>query len=302
MAKRGPRARHLYQTIGYPLQAVFAWLVIGIFAALPMDWASGLGGWVGRTIGPRLGLTRRADRNLRRALPDLDDARIAAIISDMWDNLGRVVGELPHLVNISKPTPGGRVEIVGEKFIEASRKDGTSCILFSGHFANWEVFALAARAIGLNYAQVYRAPNNPFVESLLQRIRGLDVSNTVPKGARGARTAVETLKSGRRLGMLVDQKMNNGIPVPFFGQDAMTASAPADLSLRYDCPAIPARMERLGGCHFRLSFSPPIAPPATGSRETDSAAIMLAVNKQLEDWIRDRPGQWLWLHNRWPEA
>jgi KDO2-lipid IV(A) lauroyltransferase len=30
--------------------------------------------------------------------------------------------------------------------------------------------------------------------------------------------------------------------------------------------------------------------------------MMLAVNQQLEDWIRDRPGQWLWLHNRWPDV
>ena len=302
MAKRGPGAMTLYHAIGYPSQAVIAWIVVGIFAALPMDWASGLGGWVGRTIGPRLRLTRRADRNLRRALPDLDDAQIAAIIRDMWDNLGRVVGELPHLVKISKPAPNGRVEVVGEQYIEASRKDGTSCILFSGHFANWEVFALAAKAIGLPYAQVYRAPNNPFVESLLHRIRGLDISDTVPKGARGARAAVETLKSGRRLGMLVDQKLNDGIPVPFFGQDAMTTSTPADLSLRYHCPAVPARMERLDGCHFRLSFYAPLTPPATGNRKTDSAAMMLAANKQFEEWIRERPGQWLWLHNRWPDG
>ncbi len=302
MAKRGPFARHLYHAIGYPLQGLIAWLVVGVFAALPMDWASGLGGWVGRTIGTRLGLTRRADRNLRRVLPDLDDAQIAAIIRDMWDNLGRVIGELPHLEKIAMPAPDGRVEVVGEQYIDASRQNGTSCILFSGHFANWEVFALAAKAIGLPYVQIYRAPNNPFVESLLHRIRGLNKSDTVPKGARGARAAVETLKSGRRLGMLVDQKMNDGIPVPFFGQDAMTASAPADLSLRYNCPAIPARMERLGGCHFRLSFYPPLTPPATGSRATDSAAMTLTVNILLEDWIRDRPGQWLWIHNRWPDA
>ena len=302
MAKRGPVARKLYRAIGYPLQALVAWLVVGLFSALPMDWASGLGGWIGRTIGPRLGLTRRADRNLRRVLPDLNDTQIAAIVRDMWDNLGRLVGELPHLQKISLPTPQGRVEVVGEQHIDSSRRNSTACILFSGHFANWEVFALAARAIGLPYAQIYRAPNNPFVESLLHRIRGLDVSDTVPKGAKGARAAVKTLKTGRRLGMLVDQKMNNGIPVPFFGLDAMTASAPADLALRYNCPAIPARIERLGGCHFRLSFYPPLTQPATGNRTTESAAMMMAVNSLLEDWIRDRPGQWLWLHNRWPNA
>jgi KDO2-lipid IV(A) lauroyltransferase len=300
MAKRSRGTRHFYYSIGYPVQAVIAWIVVGVFAALPLDWASGLGGWIGRTIGPRLRVSLRADRNLRRAMPELDETQIAAIIHDMWDNLGRVVGEMPHLVKISKAAPEGRVEVSGEEHIESSRRDGTACILFSGHFANWEVFALAAKAIGLPYAQVYRAPNNPFVESLLRHIRGLDISDTVPKGAKGARAAVEVLKSGRRLGMLVDQKLNDGIPVAFFGEEVMTASAPADLSLRYGCPAIPARMERLHGCRFRLTFYPPLTPPATGNRKTDAAAMMLAVNQLLEEWIRERPSQWLWLHNRWP--
>ena len=44
--------------------------------------------------------------------------------------------------------------------------------------------------------------------------------------------------------MLVDQKMNDGIPVPFFGRDAMTAPALALLALRYDCAVVPIRMER----------------------------------------------------------
>jgi len=30
------------------------------------------------------------------------------------------------------------------------------------------------------------------------------------------------------------------------------------------------------------------------------AEAMRRVNAMLEDWIRERPGQWLWLHNRWP--
>jgi len=28
---------------------------------------------------------------------------------------------------------------------------------------------------------------------------------------------------------------------------------------------------------------------------------MAQVNATLEEWIRDRPEQWLWVHRRWPD-
>jgi KDO2-lipid IV(A) lauroyltransferase len=101
--------------------------------------------------------------------------------------------------------------------------------------------------------------------------------------------------------MLADQKMNDGIPVPFFGRPAMTASALAVLALRFDCDVLPARVERLGGAHFRLTVFPPLPLPRSGDHHADVAALMAQVNQTLEEWIRDRPGEWFWLHRRWPD-
>jgi KDO2-lipid IV(A) lauroyltransferase len=47
--------------------------------------------------------------------------------------------------------------------------------------------------------------------------------------------------------MLVDQKMNDGIAVPFFGRDAMTAPALARLAFRFDATVVPVRILRLKG-------------------------------------------------------
>ena len=101
--------------------------------------------------------------------------------------------------------------------------------------------------------------------------------------------------------MLVDQKMNDGIPVPFFGRDAMTAPALARLALRYKCRVIPARAERLGGARFRLTFYDPMPLPDTGNLQADTLTLMTAVNAQIEAWIRERPDHWFWLHRRWPD-
>jgi KDO2-lipid IV(A) lauroyltransferase len=26
-----------------------------------------------------------------------------------------------------------------------------------------------------------------------------------------------------------------------------------------------------------------------------------AMNELMESWIREQPGQWLWIHRRWPD-
>ncbi len=304
MAKRSPAARRVTRALVYPLEAIGAVLLFGLFRALPLDAASGFGGWLGRTLGPRLGITRRAVRNIRRALPEKTDVEIAVIITEMWDNLGRVVGEYPHLDRIgAAPEKGGRVTVEDWSLVEPFRgEDGAPCILFSGHLANWEAFALYARNNGLGYAQIYRPANNPMVDALMRRVRRLDDADIAPKGAGGARKAIKLLRAGKRIGMLVDQKLNDGIDVPFFGLSAMTAPAPAQLGLRLGCAVVPARIERLGGCHFRVSFLPPLTLPDTGDRKSDVAAMMGEVNRLLEGWIRERPGQWLWLHRRWPDS
>ncbi|MBL4691050.1 MAG: lauroyl acyltransferase, partial [Rhodospirillales bacterium] len=98
----------------------------------------------------------------------------------------------------------------------------------------------------------------------------------------------------------VDQKMNDGIPVPFFGRDVMTAPALAELALRYDCPVVPARITRLKGARFRLMALAPLELIRTGDHKADVAANMAQVNALIEQWVRDTPEQWLWLHNRWP--
>ena len=92
-------------------EAALLFPVIGLFACLPVDWASVLGGWIARSIGPRTAMSRRTLANLQRALPGNDAAENARIILAMWDNLGRSVAEYPHLAWICAPR-SGRVEIV----------------------------------------------------------------------------------------------------------------------------------------------------------------------------------------------
>jgi Kdo2-lipid IVA lauroyltransferase/acyltransferase len=280
-----------------------AWGAAVFFAAmraLPLDAASAFGGAVARWIGPRLGVSNRARRNLRAAMPELSQDRVEAIVRGMWDNLGRVAAEYPHLRTIRMFPPDGRVEIEGIEYLDAALAVGRPIILFGGHLANFEIGPQAAGQYGLDIARIYRAANNPLVDKIIAGFRR-DDGEYIPKGAVASRRAVAVLRRGGHLGLLADQKLNEGIPVPFFARPAMTAPALALLALRFDCTVLPARVERLGGARFRLTLHPSLELPRSGDRDTDVAALMTAVNAALEAWIRERPEQWFWLHSRWPD-
>ena len=286
--------------VAHPAEAAATWLLYALFGLLPVDAASWLGGALARLVGPRLRVTKNARRNLKRVFPHLSESEIDRIVTAMWDNLGRTAGEHPHLAQFDPYKPASRVEVVGGEEIDKLRDDGMTGLLFAGHIANWELSPLAGVKRGLTVHLIYRRANNPLFDAIVQKGRAVLGGDLYPKGSEGAKQVLRAMRRGDHMAMLVDQKMNDGIAVPFLGIEAMTASAIAELAFRFDCPVVPARVERLKGARFRVTFEAPLEKPATGDRREDVKLLMTAINARLSAWIAERPEQWLWVHNRWP--
>ena len=295
--------RRFGREVGWRAEAGLAKAALALLRAVGPVAASNLGGFVARALGPLLPVSRVADANLCRAMPELDAAARARVVRGVWDNLGRTVGELPHVAALERSESGPGWTIEGAEHVHALAAHGGPAIFVSGHLGNWELLSRAAAREGVVFAGVYRPAANPYVDALLQRLRrqgaGAEARH-FPKGATGARATLGHLRAGGAVAMLVDQKMNDGIEARLFGLPAMTASAAAAYALRFGCPVIPGYVERIGPARFRVVCEAPLALPATGDRFADIAALTQAMNDRLEAWIRARPEQWLWLHRRWP--
>jgi KDO2-lipid IV(A) lauroyltransferase len=303
--RRSPLSRRLLWRLEKALVAA----LFALLRRLPPAAASSLGGTVARLIGPRLPVSQVALRNLRRAMPELDAAARRRVLREVWDNLGRTMAEFPHLARL-RPTPSGPgFEVIGGEVLEAMAARGGPVLFVSAHFGNWEMLPPIVARYGIPMASFYRALANPDLDALIGALRaeaireatgGREVGN-FPKGASGAKAAFAHLARGGYLGLLVDQKLNDGIAARFFGLPAMTAPAPASFALRFRCPIVPGRIDRIGPARFRLTVDPPLPFTPSGDREADIARLTQAINDHLEGWIRHRPGHWLWLHRRWPE-
>lgn len=269
------------------LEYLLIYGLLSFFKCFPAPISSAIGGSIGRTIGPMMGLTRRADRHLCKAMPELTKSERKLIIKDMWDHFGRIFSEYPHLENLAK----NYTEIVGADFLKSIK--GPS-IAISGHIGNWELIPTALfLKLSFKINPMYRAPNNPYVDKLLNHVRTSSGSLKSFKKSRVViRSVVQALSEGESIGILIDQKFNEGIDAPFFGLPAKTSTAFVSLQAKYGCPLFSLRCERLKGCSFKIT----IAPFDAGISESET---IKKAHVLLENWIKERPSQWLWPHRRW---
>ncbi|MEM7617335.1 MAG: lysophospholipid acyltransferase family protein, partial [Pseudomonadota bacterium] len=255
-----------------------------------------------KKIGKFSKANKTAYNNLSLAFPNLSDGKKQQILENMWGNLGRVAGEFPHISKLDSEKFNQYVEHVNYEQISKMFKEKQQVILISAHFGNWELLMRSAYELDFPIYSVYRSANNYFIDKYIQNNRAQYQIGSIAKGKNGAKYMIKKIKEKQSIGMLVDQKMNDGISVPFFNRPAMTAPAVANLALKYNIPIIPIRVLRLQGFNFQIEAFDPIKYDKTGNQSEDAYNIMLQINNLLEKWITEYPEQWFWVHNRWPKS
>lgn len=287
------------KSLKYKLEAVAAVLPLSLFKVLGLERASAFGGWLLRTVGPHVGVTRRARQNIQKCLPELSEAEVDQIIRDMWENLGRTIAEYAHLDKFREPAHLSRISVKGLEHVEALRDRGAMFV--SGHFANWELMPLAAQLNGFEGGEIYRHANNPMINDWIVKLRSRAINPVqIPKGPKGARDVIRIVRNHGFLFMLVDQKMNDGIEARLFGRKAMSPATPGAMAARYGIPIVPVSFKRTDGVQFEEIVHPPIEADVQGDPHAETIRITQLLNDFLEAEIRANPAQWLWLHNRWP--
>ena len=266
-----------------------------------IDSASNIGGALARFISHFTSATKIAKKNIKFVFPKLSDSAIDKIIVKMWDNIGRTMAEIPHVNNLSEEEFDSRVEIVTTSEIKnVIRNKATICI--SGHFGNWETAARTALKYTDKVSIVYRDANNPLVNQIYLSMKDKRFNN-IPKGNKGIKEIIEAIKSKNFICFLPDQKLNQGLSVDFFGRPAMTPSAPMKLALKFDLPILFGHSARTNGANFKVYLEGPysVKDLLKGKKNIKDKELELTkiMNKKIEEWVKDDPSQWFWVHRRW---
>ena len=288
-----------WKHLTWRLEAAGFDLFTALIRAIPIDLASALGGALFRTFGPLSSAHKTAERSLRLAFPDMGESERARLLTAQWDNFGRYIAEFPILDRLGPAS--GRVEVVNAERLARIAASARPVVFISGHFSNLEVMPVVIVAAGIECEITYRAANNPYVDARIKMSRRrYGVRLFAPKGGEGARELLEALGQGRSVAMMNDQRYDGGVAAPFFGREVLTLPAAARLALRFGCVLQPMSIQRLVGARFRCVVHPPIELADTGRRTADIEAGVVAINAFIEARVRERPGEWWWLHRRWP--
>lgn len=288
------------KTLRYLLEAAVAYTLFGLFKIMPLNWASAIGATLARIISPNLSATKAAYRNIDHIMSDIDDVQRGGIIQGMWDNIGRVIAEYPHLKRIGQE----RVDITqGRHILHGLVQTNQNAVIIGAHLANWEICAsVMAAQFDTDIAITYRAPNNPFIDRLIRTSRGLGGRITgYPKSRESGRKILSALKSGQSLGILIDQKYNEGIASPFLNHPAMTNPVFAQLAQKLNLPIVPIQSIRKTGGHvaFELRVYDPIPTHEPDGSPRPIEDIVNDANSLVSNWITETPEHWIWSHKRW---
>lgn len=275
-------------------------VIIGIIRSLtllPYRTRVPVGGWViSRLVAPVIGYRGRIRDNMHFIFPDMPEEEVAQMTRDVPDQIGRTLCELfspKKLVETARNTP-----ITGDGLaaIDAAREAGRPVILVSGHIGNYDIVRSKLIQRGLQVGGLYRSMNyKGFNDFYVSRISQVGTPLFL-RGRRGMGEMVRFLKAGNAIALLIDQHMQAGAPLTFFGHRAYTALSAAELALRYDALLVPCYgIRQPDGLSFEMIVEPPI-PHTTPEEMTQ------ALNDSLEAQVRANMSQWLWVHRRWKSS
>ncbi|MEZ5581636.1 MAG: lysophospholipid acyltransferase family protein [Candidatus Competibacteraceae bacterium] len=239
---------------------------------------------------------RIATANIARCLPEWSQAERNRLLRRNLVETGKIMLELGPLWLWEAQRVLGLIQAVtGEEAWQAALAERRGGIAITPHLGAWEVSGLY---VSSRYPTtiLYR-PSRLGIDDLICAARERAGGRTVATDSAGVRALYKALQAAEVLGILPDQDPGReaGIFAPFFGQPAHTMVLLSRLAMKYRCPVCLVCAERLPrGRGYRLRFD---LLPDTVS-EGPLEASVTAVNAAVEQAVRRRPEQYLWVYKR----
>ena len=244
----------------------------------------------------------RALGNLRRSFPDMPEARREKMARRSMQHLVMLAVEVLFTTRLIRlDTRRKYVELTNfHEVLNLMVRGDRGLIMLTGHYGNWEVLGYVLATLGFPTTSIARPLDNPYVSDYVFGVREKTGQRIIAK--KGATEEVtEVLGNGGTVGFIADQNAGTkGMFVDFFGRKASTYKSIGLLAMQYEVPVVIGYARRLNDrFHFRVGVQDIIYPQDWQKQDDPLRYITQRYTKGIEDFVREEPGQYLWVHRRW---
>jgi KDO2-lipid IV(A) lauroyltransferase len=179
-------------------------------------------------------------------------------------------------------------------------QEGRGLLVVGAHYGNFEIVGYLLGLFGFSIYSIARPLDNKYINRYLYGVRRRAGQRIIDK--KGAAELMEKLSSGgATLCFIADQDAGKkGIFVDFFGRPASTYKSIGLLAITKNIPIAVGYSRRVGNrfC-FEIGMSRLILPEEWADRQDPLRWVTAEYTKAIEEFVREDPTQYWWLHRRW---
>jgi KDO2-lipid IV(A) lauroyltransferase len=244
---------------------------------------------------------RRSIAHLTLALGnEKSPAEILALCKRMYVMLGMNGGDILRAMSVRTLADLDKFLVVhGYENFERATAKGKGVIFLTCHLGAFDLQITVMSLRGLKPNIIGTPLKDERLNELLFNYRNAYGAVAVERGKETLRL-LRSLKSGGLVAILIDQdtKVKSRF-VNFFGRSAATPVGAAILALKTGAAVVPTYIYLGEDKLQHMHILPEIPLEITGDEEADMITNTQSYTQFIEEQIRKRPEQWVWMHERW---
>jgi Kdo2-lipid IVA lauroyltransferase/acyltransferase len=244
---------------------------------------------------------QRALDNLKASFPDKDEQWYDAVGRKSCESIAMLAVDMfftPKLVRKDNWRQYSRFKNVERaKWLS---KENKGLIFVTGHYGNFEILGYMMGLFGFNVYSIARPLDNPFISRYLYGVRERAGQKIIDK--KGAAEMFDKVaSSGASISFIADQDAGQkGIFVDFFGRKASTYKSIGLLAITNNIPIVIGYGRRIDNHFlFEIGVNRIIYPSEWADKDDALRWVTAEYTKAIEDFIREDPTQYWWIHRRW---
>lgn len=265
-----------------------------LIAWLPLPLLRGLGWLLGQVlfvlVRPRRAV---ALKNLALCFPDVDVRTRKRWARQSFVYFCQTWLDRSWLWTRSAEVVRQRIKVSGADVLD----DNAPLVLFTPHFYGLDAAGvrLALEKPDKPVTSIYTIQPNPVIDAWMKRCRTRFGNVRMLNRRDGIRPILSALRKGGLLYLLSDMNFGpeESIFVPFFGQPAATVPSLSRFA-RMGQAKVAAVIAKVTAQGYEVTLTRVWENYPTDDMHADTARM----NQHLEEWIRQMPAQYFWVHKR----